>query len=204
MFLNAKKNYLYLNELALMKVYLKFDYNILTKKVIQEKLSELGCKYSIAGFGEIDFLENIPDEKINELSTKFESYGIEMVENQKSVLVQKIKDTIAELVSSEEPLNVKSSVFIAEKLNHSYGYLSNLFSDVTYTSIENYIIIQKIELAKQLIINNQLSLTEIAYRLNYSSVAHLSTQFKNTTGITPSAFQRIITKRRELSSKNNS
>ena len=127
-----------------------------------------------------------------------------MVENQKSVLVQKIKDTINELVTSEEPLNVKSSVFIAEKLNHSYGYLSNLFSDVTYTSIENYIIIQKIELAKQLIISNQLSLTEIAYRLNYSSVAHLSTQFKNTTGITPSAFQRIITKRRELSSKNNS
>lgn len=187
-----------------MKVYLKFDYNILTKKVIQEKLSELGCKYNIAGFGEIDFLENIPDEKINELSAKLESYGIEMVENQKSVLVQKIKDTINELVTSEEPLNVKSSVFIAEKLNHSYGYLSNLFSDVTYTSIENYIIIQKIELAKQLIISNQLSLTEIAYRLNYSSVAHLSTQFKNTTGITPSAFQRIITKRRELSSKNNS
>lgn len=201
---NAKKNYLYLNELALMKVYLKFDYNILTKKIIQEKLSELGCKYNIAGFGEIDFLENIPDEKINELSAKLESYGIEMVENQKSVLVQKIKDTINELVTSEEPLNVKSSVFIAEKLNHSYGYLSNLFSDVTYTSIENYIIIQKIELAKQLIISNQLSLTEIAYRLNYSSVAHLSTQFKNTTGITPSAFQRIITKRRELSSKNNS
>ena len=187
-----------------MKVYLKFDYNILTKKIIQEKLSELGCKYNIAGFGEIDFLENIPDEKINELSAKLESYGIEMVENQKSVLVQKIKDTINELVTSEEPLNVKSSVFIAEKLNHSYGYLSNLFSDVTYTSIENYIIIQKIELAKQLIISNQLSLTEIAYRLNYSSVSHLSTQFKNTTGITPSAFQRIITKRRELSSKNNS
>lgn len=203
MFLTVKNTYLYLNELALMKVYLKFDYNILTKKIIQEKLSELGCKYTIAGFGEIDFLENIPEEKINELSDKFESYGIEMVENQKSVLVQKIKDTINELVTSEEPLNVKSSVFIAEKLNHSYGYLSNLFSDVTYTSIENYIIIQKIELAKQLIINNQLSLTEIAYRLNYSSVAHLSTQFKNTTGITPSAFQRIITKRRELSSKNN-
>lgn len=184
-----------------MKVYLKFDYNILTKKIIQEKLSELGYKYSIAGFGEIDFLENISDEKMKELSSKLDLYGIEMVENQKSMLVQKIKDTIAELVSSEEPLNVKSSVFIAERLNHSYGYLSNLFSDVTYTSIENYIIIQKIELAKQLIINNQLSLTEIAYRLNYSSVAHLSTQFKNTTGITPSAFQRIITKRRELSSK---
>ena len=95
-------------------------------------------------------------------------------------------------------------MYLAEKLNHSYGYLSNLFSDVTYTSIENFIIIQKIELAKQLMIGNQLTLTEIAYRLNYSSVAHLSTQFKNTTGITPSAFQRIITKRRELAIKNNS
>jgi len=111
-------------------------------------------------------------------------------------LVQKIKDTITEMVNSEEPLTVKSSVYLTEKLNHSYGYLSNLFSEVTYTSIENFIIIQKIELAKNLIINNQLTLTEIAFKLNYSSVAHLSTQFKNITGITPSAFQRIIAKRR--------
>ncbi|MNE76645.1 DNA-binding transcriptional regulator AraC [compost metagenome] len=93
--------------------------------------------------------------------------------------------------------NYKSSVFLAEKLNHSYGYLSNVFSEVTYSSIENFIILQKIERAKQLIIINEMSLTEIAFLLNYSSVAHLSTQFKNTTGITPSAFQRIIKKRRE-------
>lgn len=92
-------------------------------------------------------------------------------------------------------------MYLAEKLNHSYGYISNLFSELTYTSIENYIILQKIEYTKQLIINNQLSLTEIAYKLNYSSVAHLSTQFKNTTGITPSAFQRIIKRRREITSK---
>ena len=99
-------------------------------------------------------------------------------------------------------VNVKSSVYIAEKLGHSYGYLSNLFSEVTYTSIENFIIIQKIEYTKQLIVSNQLSLTEIAFKLNYSSVAHLSSQFKNTTGITPSAFQRIIKKRREIATQN--
>jgi len=186
-----------------MKVYLKFDYNQLTKKVLQDKLSELGYKFNIVGFGEFDFLENIPDEKVKEITSVLEEYGIEIVENQKSVLVQKIKDTIIEMVNSDEPLNVKSSVYLADKLNHSYGYISNVFSDVTHTSIENFIILQKIELAKQLIINNQLSLTEISYRLNYSSVAHLSTQFKNTTGITPSAFQRIIVKRRELSNKNN-
>ena len=99
-------------------------------------------------------------------------------------------------------INVKSSVYLADTLEHSYGYLSNLFSEVTYTSIENFIILQKIEFAKQLIIKQEFSLTEIAFRLNYSSVAHLSTQFKNTTGITPSAFQRIIAKRRALNQQN--
>jgi AraC-like DNA-binding protein len=89
-------------------------------------------------------------------------------------------------------------VYLSKKLNQSYGFLSNLFSEVTFTSIENFIILHKIEYTKQLIIKSDLTLTEIAYKLNYSSVAHLSTQFKNTTGITPSAFQRIITKRRLL------
>ena len=100
------------------------------------------------------------------------------------------------MVHSEEPINVKASVYLTDKLNHSYGYLSNLFSEVTFSSIENYIMMQKIEHAKNLIIKDNLTLTEVAYRLNYSSVAHLSTQFKNITGITPSQFQRIITKRR--------
>lgn len=106
------------------------------------------------------------------------------------------------MVFNDEAPNVKSSVYLAEKLDHSYGYLSNLFSEVTYTSIENFIIIQKIEYAKQLISKNDLTLTEIAFKLNYSSVAHLSSQFKNTTGITPSSFQRIMTKRREIITQN--
>jgi AraC-like DNA-binding protein len=108
------------------------------------------------------------------------------------------------MISAEEgEINVKSSVYLADKLEHSYGYLSNLFSEVTYTSIENFIIIQKIEYAKRLIIKSDMTLTEIAFKLSYSSVAHLSTQFKNTTGITPSAFQRIIEKRRAISDQNN-
>ena len=180
-----------------MKAFLKFDYNLLTKKILEDKLTSFGYKFSILGFGEIEFYENVPEDKIEELREEFLEYGITIIENQKSVLVQKIKDAIHEMVYGEEILNVKVSVYLVEKLNHSYGYLSNLFSDITFTSIENYVIIQKIEFAKQLILNNKLSLTEIAFRLNYSSVAHLSTQFKNTTGITPSAFQRIISKRRE-------
>lgn len=180
-----------------MKAFLKFDYNQLTKKILEDKLDVFGYKYSIASFGEIDFLETIPEDKIEQLVKEFDVYGITIIENQKSVLVQKTKDVIHEMIYGEEIPNVKVSVYLSEKLSLSYGYISNLFSDITYTSIENYVILQKIEFAKQLILNNKLSLTEIAFRLNYSSVAHLSTQFKNTTGITPSAFQRIITKRRE-------
>lgn len=193
--------YIFTSKQRFMKVYLKFDYVQLTKKIVQEKLSELGFKYNIVGFGEFNFLEKVPSAKIAEITTTFKEYGIEIVENQKSVLVQKIKDTIVEMVHSDRPLNIKSSVYIADKINLSYAYLSNVFSEVTYTSIENFIIIQKIELAKQLMINTPLNLTEISIQLNYSSVAHLSTQFKHTTGMTPSAFQRIIAKRRELSNK---
>lgn len=184
-----------------MKMFVKFDFSTLCKKVLEEKLDELGLKFRTVAFGEVEFLEKITPEKLDELTTNLNEYGIEIIENQKTALVQKIKDTIIEMVFSELDINVKASVYLAEKLNHSYGYLSNLFSEVTYTSIENFIIMQKIEHAKQLILNNNLTLTEIAYRLNYSSVAHLSTQFKNTTGITPSQFQKIIKKRREFAGK---
>ncbi len=105
------------------------------------------------------------------------------------------------MIRSGEQIQVKSSVYLSEKLGHSYGYISNVFSEVTFTSIENFIILQKIEYAKQLLILEDLSLTDVANRLNYSSVAHLSTQFKNTTGITPSQFQKIIKKRRQITNK---
>lgn len=180
-----------------MKAFLKFDFNVLTKKVLEEKLTPFGYKFVINTYGEMEFLENIPVETLDEITKILNEYGIETLLSQKHILVQKIKDVITEMVNSDEPLTVKSSVYITEKLNHSYGYLSNLFSDITYTSIENFIILQKIELAKSLILNNEMmTLTEIAFKLNYSSVAHLSSQFKNITGITPSTFQRIITKRR--------
>lgn len=186
-----------------MKIFIKFDFNNACKKILEEKLEESQIKHRILGFGEVEFLEKVSTEKMNSFSKSLNNYGIEIVENQKTVLVQKIKDTIVDMVFNDETnLSVKSSVYLAEKLERTYGYLSNLFSEVTYTSIENFIIIQKIEYTKQLIINNQLSLTEIAFKLNYSSVAHLSSQFKNTTGITPSAFQRIIKRRREITTKN--
>jgi AraC-like DNA-binding protein len=179
-----------------MKMYVKFDFNALCKKVLDERLKEQGLKYRLLNFGEVEFYESFTKEQHKIFKKNLEDYGIEIIESQKTALVQKIKDAIVELVFSDEVVSVKASIFIAEKLNHSYGYLSNLFSEVAFTSIENFIILQKIEYAKVLIINNKQSLTEIAHKLNYSSVAHLSTQFKNMTGITPSQFQKIIVKRR--------
>ena len=182
-----------------MKVFVKFDFNAVCAKILSEKLDELDVRYKILGFGEVEFLEKLSSEKYDTFVESLENYHIEIVENQKSILVQKIKDTIIDMVFNEDAnINVKASAYLADALGHSYGYLSNLFSEVTYTSIENFIILQKIEYTKQLIIEGNLSLTEIAFKLNYSSVAHLSTQFKNTTGITPSAFQRIIAKRRAI------
>lgn len=186
-----------------MKLFVKFDFNAICNKLLQEKLVEHQINHIVLGFGEVEVLEKISSKKLQAFSHSLRAYGIEIVENQKSILIQKIKDIIVDMVFNENAeVNVKSSVYLAEKTGYSYGYLSNLFSEITYTYIENFIIIQKIEYAKQLIIGNQLSLTEIGFKLNYSSVAHLSTQFKNITGITPSAFKRIIKKRRDIAIKN--
>lgn len=182
-----------------MKLFLKFDFNTISKKVLELKFNELNLEHKILGFGEVEVLNKLTTAEYLALHGSLNDYGIEIVESQKGVLVQKIKDAIIDMVFNEDTnVNVKSSVYLSEKLGHSYGYLSNLFSEITYSSIENFMIIQKIEYSKQLLLNTELNLTEIAFKLNYSSVAHLSTQFKNTTGITPSTFQRIIFKRRNI------
>lgn len=187
-----------------MKIFVKFDFTRTCTKVIEETFAALDIKYHMSSFGEIDFLEKVSEEKLKAFHEVLDTYGIEIIENQKIILVQKLKDAIVDMVFNEDSaINVKSSIYLSDKLGHSYGYLSNLFSEVTYTSIENFIILQKIEYTKSLITKTDLSLTEIAFKLNYSSVAHLSTQFKNTTGITPTAFQRITAKRRELSNNKN-
>jgi len=178
---------------------LKYDLKEVCNKIIEDQLSKLEVPFLMVKFGEIEIQGTIEAAKLKELHACLNNYGIEIVETQKSILVQKTKNAIIEMVYIDENLPVsKISTYLATKLKHSYGYISNLFSDITYTSIENFIIIQKIERAKELIATNELNFSEIAYRLNYSSVAHFSTQFKNTTGITPTAFKRIITKRRHI------
>lgn len=180
-----------------MNLYIKYDFPVTCKRILQDLLEKLQIEYSILSFLEVELKDNIPASKLHELSAGLNNYGIKIVESHKSILVQKIKDAIIEMVFMEDKLPVsKTSEYLADKLKHRYGYISNLFSEVTYSSIENFIILQKIERAKQLLITNELTITEIAWKLNYSSVAHLSNQFKNVTGLTPSTFQRIINKRR--------
>lgn len=182
-----------------MNLYVKFDIHAACKKILQEQLEKLDLTYTLLGVTEVEIRETLSPEKLELLNIALNNYGIEIVESPKSILVQKIKDAIIEMVYVEEKLPSSTiSAYLANKLNHSYGYLANLFSEVTYTSIENFIILQKIEYAKQLMTTNQLTFTEIAWRLNYSSVAHFSTQFKSTTGLTPTAFLRIINKRRSI------
>jgi len=179
-----------------MKLSIKYDITIACKKILQEQLDKLDISHVINNLGEVTLKETLSAEKQDALSAALLEYGIEILTNQKTALVQRIKDTIIEMIHSEDGLpSTTMSVYLSEKLSHSYSYLSNLFSEACYTSIENFIIIQKIERAKQLLLADELTLTQISYQLNYSSVAHLSHQFKKTTGLTPSAFQRIIKKR---------
>lgn len=180
-----------------MKLYVKYDIHYAVAVIIKEKLTELGIEFEMGELGEIELLSEISDDQLQNLTNILQNYGIDIVDNLKSTLVQKTKDVIKEMIYKEEGLPTsKISSYIAERVNRSYGYLHNLFAENTYTSIGNYIIMQKIERAKQFLIEGELTLTEISYKLSYSSVAHLSYQFKKTTGLTPSAFQRIIKRRR--------
>ena len=182
-----------------MKLQIKYDINQACKVILQDTLEKYEIPFELTGLGEVELKRPVSPEEYKELQTALHRYGIEILDTPKNAFIQKIKDAIIEMIYMDDKLQTsKISVYLADRLNHSYGYLSSLFSEVTHTSIENFIILQKIERAKQMIIEDKLTLTEMAWQLNYSSVAHLSNQFKKTTGLTPTAFQRIIKKRKSL------
>lgn len=183
-----------------MVLHIRYEMSTVGRIILQEQLDRLPLEYTITNSGEFDIKEPVPEDKLKELTLGLSRYGIEIMEEKKNILVQKIKDLIIELVYMEDNLQPASSIssYLTEKLHYSYGYIAHLFSTTTFTSIENYCKLQKTERAKQLIINSNLTCSEIAWKLNYSSVAHFSSQFKNVTGLTPTVFQRIINKRRKL------
>ena len=171
--------------------------SIRCKMLVKAELDKLGLHYRVVELGEVEIEENITPAQNHQLKTALLKSGLELMDDKKAMLIEKIKNVIVEMVHYEDEFpKTKNSDYISKKLDHNYTYLSNLFSEATGTTIEHYIILHKIERAKELIVYDELSLTEIAWKLNYSSVAHLSNQFKKITGLTPSFFRKLKTKRR--------
>lgn len=170
---------------------------MLARAVLLEKLEALDVQFELCKPGELVLCGDPGPEVRERLMDALSAYGITMLSDKQSVLVERIKSAIDEMLKSQEDRTNKVSEYLSDRLRYSYPYLSALFSEATFTSIENYIILRKVDLVKDLLSNSDLTLTEIAYKLHYSSVAHLSAQFKKTTGLTPTTFQRILTKRRE-------
>jgi AraC-like DNA-binding protein len=160
-------------------------------------MEKLGVGYKICKAGEILVEDDLDPKTKAQLIEALNNYGIQVLDDKQSVIVERIKNAIDSMLRNDRERITKASHYLADELNYSYSYLSTLFSEATFTSIENYIILRKVDLAKDLIANTDLTLTEISFRLNYSSVAHLSAQFKKTTGLTPTTFQRILSKRRQ-------
>lgn len=180
-----------------MKLYIKYMVSLRCKMMVKEELKKLGLHFIVVELGEIDIMETLNVEQRRELKAGLLQSGLELMDDKKAVLIERIKNVIIEMVhySDELPKNNYSD-FISEKLNHDYTYLSNVFSEVKGITIQQFIIIHKIERAKELMLYDELNLTEISYKLNYSSVAHLSNQFKKVTGLTPSHFKSLKDKRR--------
>ena len=168
------------------------------KMLVKAELEKLNIAYKNIELGEAELEEDsISDQQQQELKAVLARSGLELMDDKKAMLVEKIKRVVIEMVHyAEEFPETNFSDFLSEKLNHNYTYLSNLFSEVKGTTIEHYIILHKIEKVKELIVYDELNLTEIAFKMNYSSVAHLSNQFKKITGLTPSFFKKLKNNRR--------
>jgi AraC-like DNA-binding protein len=165
---------------------------------VKSELEKLGLHYIVVDLGEAEIMEEITPQQISMLDIGLKKSGLELMDDKKSILVEKIKTVIIELVhfNDDKQIKVNLSDYLSGKLNHDYTYLANLFSEVKGTTIENYYLSNKIEKVKELLVYDELNLTEIAFKMHYSSVAHLSNQFKKMTGLTPSHFKHLKNKRR--------
>lgn len=180
-----------------MKLQIKYDIHQACKVILQESLVKLEIPFTTNGMGNVEIKEELSSSQHKKLESSLKKYGIEIINNPKNAIVQQIKNLITEMVYKDDQIPVKMSSYISDKMNLSYSYLSKIFSDETFSSIENFMILIRIERVKQLIIEEKMTFSEVAWKLNYSSVAHLSNQFKKTTGLTPTLFQKIIEQRNE-------
>ena len=181
-----------------MKLYIKYMVSQRCKMMVQEELKNLGLHYVIVELGMVEILEDISQQQRERLKTNLLRSGLELLDDKKSILIEKIKNVITEMIHyTDEVPKVNYSEYISKKLNFNYTYLANVFSEVNGITIQQFIIIQKIERVKEFLLYDELNLTEIAWKMHYSSVAHLSNQFKKVTGLSPSFFKQLKQKRQQ-------
>lgn len=175
-----------------MRLYIKYMVSNRCKMEVKSALEKLGLHHLVVELGEVEVMEQLLPEDREQLKVALLESGLELMDDHRAILIERIKNIVFEMVHhSEELPKINFSYYLSEKLHHDYTYLANLFSEVTGITIEHYIIWHKIEKVKELLMYNELNLTEISYKMNYSSVAHLSSQFKKVTGLTPTFFKGI-------------
>jgi len=180
-----------------MKLYIKYMVSIRCKMLVKAELTKLGLHYVNVDLGVVEIMEQISNQQQVQLKKALLKSGLELMDDKKAILIEKINSVIIEMVHYSDELPRKNfSDYLSEKLNYDYTYLANIFSETKGITIEQFIIRHKIERAKELIIYDELNISEIARKLHYSSVAHLSQQFKKITGLTPSFFKSLKLKRR--------
>lgn len=180
-----------------MKLYIKYMVSLRCKMVVKEALEKLGLHYVILELGTVEVMDDLTEEQRENLRKMLLMSGLELMDDKKAMLIEKIKNIIVEMVHYTDELpKVNYSDYISEKLGLEYTHISKIFSEVKGITIEQFIIAHKIERVKELLLYDELNLTQISYMMNYSSVSHLSKQFKKVTGLTPSFFKQLKDKKR--------
>jgi AraC-like DNA-binding protein len=175
-----------------MRLYIKYMVSLRCKLIVKEQLAKLNIPYNSIDLGMVEVSDTITQEQINNLRTNLLKSGLKILDNKKSILFDQIKTVIIEMIHySDELIKVNFSDYISEKLAYDYNYLSNIFSEVKGITIRQFIIHHKIEKVKELLLYDELNLSQISYKMRYSSVSHLSNQFKNITGLSPSYYKQI-------------
>ena len=180
-----------------LKLYIKYMVSLRCKMMVKEELKKMGLHFIVVDLGEVDIMETLSPEQREELKIGLLNSGLELMDDKRAILIERIINVITEMIHNADELpEINYSNYLSQKLNHDYTYLSNIFSEVKGITIQQFIIVHKVERIKELIIYDEMNMTEIAWNMGYSSVAHLSNQFKKVTGLSPSHFKQLKDKRR--------
>lgn len=175
-----------------MKIFVKYMVSNRCKMAVKAALRQLGLHFIVVELGEVEIMETLSPNQWTTLDLALKESGLELMDDKRAVLIERIINVITEMIHhTEEMPKVNYSDYISKKLGYDYTYLSNIFSEVKGITIQQFVILHKIERVKELLLYEELNLTEISYRMHYSSVAHLSNQFKKVTGFTPSQFMKL-------------